>query len=62
MQAQVSSDNQGSKEHSRWEITSTTQQRAQSQHSEEDAEKVNTQGDFQSNCASLPNKVSALLL
>lgn len=48
------SDNLGAEGHSRGEIAPITQQRAQSQHSEEDAEKTRqNQGNFQNNCASV---------
>lgn len=48
------SDNLGAEGHSRWEIAPIAQQRAQSQCSEEDAEKTRqNQGNFQNNCASV---------
>lgn len=48
------SDNLGAEGHSRWEIAPIAQQRAQSQRSEEDAEKTRqNQGNFQNNCASV---------
>lgn len=47
------SDNLRAEGHSRWEIAPITQKRAQSQRSEEDAEKTRqNQGNFQNNCAS----------